>query len=652
MRQPFIRGRIIFLLVSLGIFLFSTVALSAGNMNGDHKITIIHTNDIHSHLLGFGPNIDYTPYTTRDDMTVGGIARIATIIKQIKETKREDVLVLDAGDFMMGSLFHMIGRQEGVELRTLKRMGYDVVTIGNHEFDLRPSGLARIINAAAKEGDLPALVSSNVVFDPADKEDDTLEEIFNEGLVTPYRVMSKGGIKIGIFGLMGKDAAEVAPFAAPVKFSDQIETAKKMVDTLRNDKDVDLVICLSHSGLDDPKGKSGEDVTLAKKVKGIDAIISGHTHTLVEEPIVVGDTLIVQVGCYGQYVGVLDLSVGEGKVSLDRYRLIKIDDSIKADKEIQQMVEDAEDIVTKDVLSGGGLCFGKVIAETGFDLINREQDSNLGNLVADSIRYAIDEYEYNEVSHKGQRTDIAVESNGVIRDDILMGTTGRLAVCDLFRAVPLGVGMREDTLGYPLVSVYLNASEIKKALEVITSIYPIKGSDYFLQVSGLKFRYNPHRVIFDRVVDIYIGDDERGYRLLDTSAKNKELYKVGSNIYNASFLKIIGDFTWGILTIVPKDKHGNPIKDMRDVIVDADPDKPGIQELKEWMGFTEYVAGFDDTDGDGISDIPLRYKAPQGRITPVRSWNPILLLKNSTYPTWIASGGIILVLAVIVVVVL
>ncbi len=209
MRQPFIRGRIIFLLVSLGIFLFPALALSAGKMDENHEITIIHTNDIHSHLLGFGPNIDYTPYTTRDDMTAGGIARIATIIKRIKETQGEDVLGLDAGDFMMGSLFHMIGRQEGVELRILKRMGYDVVTIGNHEFDLRPSGLARIINAAAKEGDLPDIVSSNVVFDPADKEDDTLEEIFNEGLVTPYRIISKGGIKIGIFGLMGKDAAEV-----------------------------------------------------------------------------------------------------------------------------------------------------------------------------------------------------------------------------------------------------------------------------------------------------------------------------------------------------------------------------------------------------------------------------------------------------------
>ncbi len=138
---------------------------------GEEKVlTIVHTNDLHSHLLGFSPNVDYTPLRTGDDQTVGGWARIATVIKSEKSKRTNPTLVLDAGDFLMGSLFHMVAREEALELRLMKEMGYDVVTPGNHEFDLMPRGLARILASAHQKGRMPEVVSSNLIFGQESKE--------------------------------------------------------------------------------------------------------------------------------------------------------------------------------------------------------------------------------------------------------------------------------------------------------------------------------------------------------------------------------------------------------------------------------------------------------------------------------------------------
>jgi len=173
-------------------------------------------------------------------------------------------------------------------------------------------------------------------------------------------------------------------------------------------------------------------------------------------------------------------------------------------------------------------------------------------------------------------------------------------------------------------------------IEILTSIYPIKGDDYFLQVSGARFTYNPNRVIFDRITEIWIGSEEEGYTPFDYSKSNQTLLRVAADIYNATFLKIVGNFTWHILDIVPKDRNGNPIEDLKTVRVDADKQKSGIQELKEWMGAMEYIRSFADTTGDGIPDIPQKYKAKLGRNVVEPSWNPYKLLKRGTYVTWIA----------------
>ncbi|MFO7979374.1 MAG: bifunctional UDP-sugar hydrolase/5'-nucleotidase [Candidatus Aminicenantes bacterium] len=625
------------------LFLLSVSSQAlASALPKEKRLTIIHTNDLHSHLLGHSPNIDYTPETVNDDETLGGWARIATVIKEEKQARDHSVLVVDAGDFLMGTLFHMISREEAVELVLMKEMGFDLTTLGNHEFDLKPEGLSRILRAAESKGGMPQIIASNLIFDPIEKADDALEQDFKKGLIKPYAVLERNGFKIGFFGLLGADAAEVSPFASPVTFGDAVETAQDMVSKLREEESVDVVICLSHSGIWDKKKKS-EDEILAQEVSGIDIIISGHTHTELEEPIFINSTIIVQAGSYGKQVGILDVALNENKTVLFKnYNLLEINDSIKGDERISALIEAKKEIVEREVLKDRGLSFYQPLAETFYDLCLEDKETGLGNLLTDAIRWTVNK-RVCDPDNPSSRVRIALQSNGLIRSDIVRGRTGVVGVSDLFRVEPLGIGV-DDTMSYPLLTFFLYASEIKKAAEVATSIYPIKGSDYFLQFSGLKVTYNPKRMIFDRVTNILIEDEDGTYAPLDTSSSNKELIRVTSNFYNSSFIKFVGDYTKNILKIVPKDEQGNPIPDLAAARVDADPDTPGVQELKDWETLFEYMSTFEDRDGDGIREIPERYNQSEGRFVSEPSLNPIKLLKGGSLLTW---GAFLVFLVVI-----
>ncbi len=611
----------------------------------EQKLTVVHTNDMHSHFLGFPPSIDYTPQVTGDDATRGGWARIKTVITKTKADRANPVLVVDSGDFLMGTLFHMVSRERAMELRLIRDMGYDVVTLGNHEFDLKPAGLARILRTAQRGGFLPPIVSSNVVFSATDDRDNTLEETFKAGLVLPYTVLVKDGVRIGLFGLMGKEAAEVAPFAKPVTFGEPVETAKKMTALLRTREKVDLVVCLSHGGLDLENISKSEDVKLAREVPDIDIIISGHTHTPLPEPVIEGKTIIVQAWCYGLWVGIMDIVIRDGAPVLAEYRMQNVDDTLAGDAGAIAMINGFKNEINGTVLAPLGMRFETHLAHTKFDLVIEEKESNLGNLVADASKWYVNRF-VSDPKDPSSGIAVAFDSNGLIRDAVVKGKTGKIAVCDMFNALPLGIGM-DDTMGYPMLMTYLYASELKKALEILTSINPIKGYDYFLQISGLKCTYNPRRMIFDRVTDIQIGSDDEGYKPLDYSGSNKQLYRVTANIYNATFLKIVGNFTMGILTIIPKDRNGKPIEDLAHALIDADPLRPGVQEVKQWAGLLEYVGSFKDANGDGLPDVPEKYKGTLGRIVPEPSLCPVSLLKRGTYMTWIGFAIVIVVIGVI-----
>ena len=621
----------------LRVTIILAVAFFSINIHAAPKLlTIVHTNDLHSHLQGFSPELDYQPFTVNADKTLGGWSRIAAVIKNTKKERKNPVLTLDSGDYTMGSLFHMLAREEAFELRLLDAMGYDAVTLGNHEFDLKPTGLAYMLRTAKARKGLPQVVFASAIFDKKNSTDDSLQAAFNEIPVKDYTVLVRDGIKIGIFGIMGKDAAEVSPFAKPVTFRDPVEVSRKIVRTLREKEKVDIVVCLSHSGLRAAYPKKSEDEILARKVKGIDIIVSGHTHEVYSAPIKAGQTIIVESGIYGKHVGILDIAYAEGKVELKNYKMVAIDSSIAGDRATQNIIDGFKKKINAQFLAGFGLSYDKIIARTSWDLEISAEESPLGNMITDSIRWYVNKFDSRK-NDSLSRVVIAVESNGVIRDNLLAGRTGLISVGDLFRTIPLGIGMdKEFSMGYPLISFYLYGYEIKRALEILTSVYPKKGYNYFLQISGVRFEYNPHRVIFDRVTNIEIGSEEEGYQPLNYREGNRTLYRVAANIYNATFLKVIGNYTYRFLDISPKDRKGRAVRNLTDLRVDADKSRPGIQELKQWQGVMEYVQSFKDTSGDGIPDLPEKYKSKLGRIVVKPSWHPAALVSRATLPTILA----------------
>ena len=305
------------------------------------RIVILHTNDLHSKVTGFGPELNYSPLTVNDDNTKGGFARIAAIIENERSNNNGTTLVLDAGDFLMGTLFQHLEPATGFQLPLMKRMGYDVVCLGNHEFDFGPEKLAGIVTSSSKRGELPVILLSNAVLSKKDGADDLLEGLFGKGIIKRSYVVESDGIKFGFFSLLGKVADENAAFAPPVKFSGQISTAKKMVKKLQREN-CEIIICLSHSGIDtDEKGGwKGEDVELAEKVKGLNVIISGHTHTHLDKPLIVNGIPIVQTGDYGRNVGQIDLIFEAGQIKFEDSHLIPVDDRIEGDRDVHDIINE------------------------------------------------------------------------------------------------------------------------------------------------------------------------------------------------------------------------------------------------------------------------------------------------------------------------
>lgn len=620
--------------------LFAALLVATPLVAAERHFTILHSNDWQSRLLGFGPNNEYSPATTNDDDTVGGIARLATLLNERRAAAGEEpLLLLDGGDFTMGTLFHTVAREMGSELRLMSELGYDAAVIGNHEFDFRPAGLAAMISAAhrAKGEALVPLLSSNMRFDPGNKADDSLQAHADAGRILPYKLIERGGIRFGLFGLLGNNAVAVSPMIKPLTFADPVATARETVAKLR-EEGAEVVILLSHMGVTQQADGSwrGEEVELVEQVPGIDIVVGGHSHVALPQPVLVnGHTPVVHAGSEIQYLGELRMTLSDDGVPLVRdYRLHAVNDSIVGDATITTQVEDFKQVVSERMLTPKGYRFDQPLAKVDQRLGRDFSEHALANLVTDALRHAVD-------------ADLAFTGNGTIRDDLLKGRNGVQGVSDLFRIAPLGIGEFDDEPGYPMIKAYVNAREIKSLLEVLLLAYQLRDSQsYYPRVSGVRFTYNPWRVPFDRVSRIEIGDAVRGYRDLDLD--DTRLYSIGATSYVGSFTWLVPDLTKGLLDVIPKDADGRPLPRIEDAIVDQDPDKEGVQELKEWQALLDHIRNLPDLDGDGLADIPTTGAAAEVRMIRAPSLHPAELLRLAGPLQWSVSGVILLGLLLII----
>ncbi|WP_242093266.1 bifunctional metallophosphatase/5'-nucleotidase [Aestuariivivens sediminicola] len=253
------------------------------------KITILHTNDVHSHIDPFGPEDGRNP-------NKGGVSRRASLIESIKN-ENPNTLLLDAGDIFQGTpYFNYYGGE--LEFKLMSKMQYDAATIGNHDFDNGIDGLYAQLPHAEFE-----FISANYDFTNTIMDSHT----------KPYKVFVKDGIKIGVFGLgIELNGLVESSLYKETLYLDPVETSQEMVRVLKTIEQCDLIVCLSHLGYhyrNNPKKIS--DLRLAEATSGIDLIIGGHTHTFLPKPTVVknkdGENVLVnQVGCYGINLGRID----------------------------------------------------------------------------------------------------------------------------------------------------------------------------------------------------------------------------------------------------------------------------------------------------------------------------------------------------------
>jgi 5'-nucleotidase len=253
------------------------------------RLTILHTNDVHSRLEPF-------PMDGGKNQGLGGVAARASLIEAIRQ-EEEQVLLLDAGDIFQGTPYFNLYHGEP-EIKAMTAMGYDACTIGNHDFDAGMENLAKQLTGHAK---FPMLVS-NYDFSGTAMENQT----------KPYQVFKKGRLRIGVFGL-GIEMHGLVPdnLYGATKYSDPVQKANEMADMLQKKEKCDMVICLSHLGYQYKESDKVSDEILARETSGIDLIIGGHTHTFLDEPVVFRnkkseDVLVNQVGFAGIVLGRLD----------------------------------------------------------------------------------------------------------------------------------------------------------------------------------------------------------------------------------------------------------------------------------------------------------------------------------------------------------
>ena len=578
------------------------------------QLDILFTHDTHSHLNSF------TTIVNGEKKEAGGYAKLKTLINEHKKVN-PDTLVLDGGDFSMGTLIQTVYDTEAAELRMLGQIGCDVTTLGNHEFDYQSKGLADMLNAAKNSGDtVPSLVLCNVDWDAMEEAglsegQKQIQSAFEKYQVKDYVVVQKGNIKIAVLGVFGKDALVCAPTCELV-WKDPVKAAKQTVEKIKKKEKVDMIACVSHSGTWDDADKS-EDEILAKEVPDIDLIISGHTHSQLDKPIQHGNTYIVSCGEYGKNLGTISMTQkDDGRWKATSYELIPVSDEVNPDETTQAKIDALMDTVDINYLAKFGYTRKEVLAENDIEFNSldemgtKHEELNLGDIISDAYVYAVE----NSDNYDGDPVDVAVVPSGTVRDTY---AKGEITVESVYNSFSLGIG-KDGMAGYPLISAYLTGKELKLVAEIDASI-----SDFMtiarLYCSGLNFTFNPHRMILNKVTDCYLtGQDGKREEIQDD-----KLYHVVTDLYTGQMLGSVMDISYGLLSIIPKDKEGNPIEDLEEYAIMEE-----NQELKAWVAIARYMQSFDDTDGDGIANVSEYYATTHGRKVVENSRNLVQLLKN------------------------
>ena len=423
-------------------------------------VTLLHVNDSHSHLDAVGPKDRHL------DGTLGGLAKAASIIGREKATNPA-VLFVHAGDVFQGDSYFNV--TYGVaEYQLLAQLGLDAAVVGNHELHLGPDLYAAVVSQAFAPGASPLLVANFDLsgFPPL------------QPFIGADMVKSVDGVKVGFFGLTTPYDAANQP--APVVIREDLaQIAAAEAQHLRNDLGADVVILLSHLGFE-------LDQQLGAAVPGLDVIVGGHDHLVLSKPFFATgpggkQVPILSAGKYYEWVGKLTLTVAPGAVSVADYRLIPVDASVPRLPEVTAVVKQLQAVVNATF---GSEMFHTPVAFALLDVSENPgsvaclRDTGTGNLVTDALRHATG-------------TDLGITVDGFLPDGIAQGV---VVGNDLFRTVgdgfdPAAVQAGQPGKGFPLFTFDITGAELLGALETTLAA----GSDFFVQISGMTYAFDPRK---------------------------------------------------------------------------------------------------------------------------------------------------------------
>ncbi len=498
------------------------------------EITILQTTDLHDHANGSGHvGLDVGPTGMS---ATGAYARISSYVNYVRTTAGHPVVLVDSGDWTMGTLYDLTLASRPLALYFLNAMRYDCVTLGNHEFDYTPRGLAGMIAAARSSFAFQTpIVASNMSLGG----NTDLAPLFGSGkaIQPTYVEQLSNGIKVGFLGLMGEEAAIDAPGSAPVTFaplSSHYADIQSMVDELRNSEGAQVVIALSHSGTD-ASGTSGEDVDLARHVHGIDVIASGHTHTPLASAHAVTNgswtTQIIDAGAFGTNVARLDLRVQRtagvttplafNNVAMTDASLGSIHTGLKFDPATAALVAATDQQLNSNLApllaqsfpdfdpASTGKGIYHPVAAAAQDMVSNDKNpvlspNGLGDLSADSVRNVPNAIIAQTLAAVGGKPanlpgydftpyQVGVVATGVLRGSLPAGVP--LTFADIYNILPLGISPDSTQLlpiGYPLISTYIELADLKKvcALQLVGQSNLVSSS-FYLNMSGVRYSLKP-----------------------------------------------------------------------------------------------------------------------------------------------------------------
>jgi uncharacterized surface protein with fasciclin (FAS1) repeats/2',3'-cyclic-nucleotide 2'-phosphodiesterase (5'-nucleotidase family)/subtilisin family serine protease len=475
-------------------------------------LTILHTNDFHARVDEYNRNgARCMPADADAGLCIAGAPRLATQVAEIRDAKA-NVLLLDAGDQFQGTLFYNVFKGDVLAF-TMNALGYDAMTLGNHEFDSGPGVLASFIDQV----DFP-VVSANT---------DASADPDLQGKIPPYVILERGGHEIGIIGLITTDTANISSPGPNVVFTDPFVSLQDAADELTA-MGVDKIIALTHMGYD-------VDLALAEQVSGVDIIIGGHSHSFLYSPtdpisfgpptfpqfgplLPVGEyptvvespaeepVLVITAYQWGTFLGNLDVTFGPGGiVRFFDGNPIFLGADVAKDAELDEALEPYREAVADLIATEVGETTVDLLIVDGGQQICRLGECLMGNLVADAMLWRANQAE------PGANYLIAFQNGGGLRAPILTGT------------VSLGDVMETLPFGNAIATFELEGQYVKAALENGASRYP-SANGGFAQVSGLRYVIDPAQPVGERIasVDVWNGTD---WEPLDMDA----MYKVVTN---------------------------------------------------------------------------------------------------------------------------